>query len=176
MPERRRPCLLKGEAEMTSEVEIRRATLNDWPTVAEFNCRLAAESEHKQLDRPTVELGVRAILQDEHKGRYFVACVNGAIVGQLMLTMEWSDWRNGDFWWLQSVYVLPEFRRQGIFRKLFGHVRKLAASTPQVVGLRLYVERDNARAQSTYSDLGMSSAGYLVMEVMRKDLASAKPI
>ncbi len=155
---------------MTSEVQIRRATSDDWATIVEFNCRLALESEHKLLDRPTVELGVRAILQDESKGRYFVACVDGQVIGQLMLTMEWSDWRNGDFWWLQSVYVHPDFRRQGIFRQLFQHVRDLAAADPRIVGLRLYVERENTRAHSTYGELGMSQPGYFVMQVMRQDL------
>ncbi len=160
---------------MNSELTIRPATLDDWATIVEYNCRLAEESEHKQLDRPTVELGVGAILQDHNKGRYFVACADGNVVGQLMLTMEWSDWRNGDIWWLQSVYVHPDFRRRGIFRQLFNHVRDLAASTPQIVGLRLYVERENARAHSTYSELGMSPAGYFVMQMMRNELSQAAP-
>ncbi|MFN0052989.1 MAG: GNAT family N-acetyltransferase, partial [Planctomycetales bacterium] len=135
-------------------MQIRPAVLKDWPTIAEFNCLLAEESEGKRLDRTHVEPGVKALLSDPRKGRYFVAVDDsptdvsaapgasgaGRIVGQLMHTFEWSDWRNGDIWWLQSVYVHPDFRRQGVFRALFAHLRQAADSDPNVVGLRLYVE------------------------------------
>ena len=149
---------------MTDNLLIRAACFADWPTIAQFNCLLAAESEGKQLDRALIEPGVQAVLQDDRRGRYFVACIGDRIVGQLMHTWEWSDWRNGDIWWLQSVYVLPEFRRQGVFRRLYEHLSQLAEISPQVIGLRLYVEQDNARAQATYQQLGMQLAGYVVME------------
>jgi ribosomal protein S18 acetylase RimI-like enzyme len=154
---------------------VRPARPEDWPTIVEFNCRLAEESEGKQLDRTRIEPGVKAVLADPRKGRYFVAvCDEGAaaeepggrIVGQLMHTFEWSDWRNGEIWWLQSVYVAPEFRRRGVFRALFGHLRGEAAADPDVVGLRLYVEEHNRRAQATYETLGMTTGGYFVMEEM----------
>jgi len=148
------------------EIEIRAATAADWPTIAEFNDRLALESEDKQLDRPTLEAGVRALLSDPRRGRYFLACAGEEIVGQLMHTYEWSDWRNGEIWWLQSVYVHTEYRRRGVFRRLYQHLTDLAAAEPDVVGLRLYVETQNVRAQRTYRDLGMSEAGYFVLERM----------
>ncbi|MGH7128867.1 MAG: GNAT family N-acetyltransferase, partial [Planctomycetaceae bacterium] len=99
-------------------IDIRPAGLDDWPTITEFNLRLADESEGKTLDRPTLAEGVRAVLADVAKGRYFLACRDGRIVGQVMITYEWSDWRNGTIWWLQSVYVSPEHRRQGVLRRL----------------------------------------------------------
>lgn len=149
------------------EITIRDATPSDASTIAEFNCRLASESEDKQLDPETVGKGVDALLMDTRRGRYFVACsADGKVIGQLMHTFEWSDWRNGDIWWLQSVYVHADFRRQGVFRKLNQHLEQLAESTPGVVGLRLYVENENARAQETYRSLSFTEPGYRVMERM----------
>lgn len=149
------------------EITIRDATQDDAQTIAEFNCRLAAETEDKQLDRETVRKGVNALLSDTRRGKYFVACTgDGQIVGQLMHTFEWSDWRNGDIWWLQSVYVHTDFRRQGVFRKLNQHLEQLAESTSGVVGLRLYVENENDRAQDTYRSLEFNEPGYRVMERM----------
>ena len=148
------------------DLEIRPATLDDWETIADFNLRLAEETEPHALDRATVEAGVRALLADDRKGRYFVATVEGRIIGQLMHTREWSDWRNGDVWWLQSVYVDAGFRRRGVFASLKRHLEELAEGDPHVVGLRLYVERDNGHAQATYRSLGFESAGYLVMQRM----------
>ena len=149
---------------MPTNLEIRAAAESDWSTIAEFNIRLAAETENKELDRLTVEAGVRGVLSDPRRGRYFVACADGQIVGQLMHTYEWSDWRNGDIWWLQSVYVHPDFRRQGIFRRLNAWLSDLAAKDPGVVGLRLYVEQQNERAQQTYRSLNLVDPGYRVME------------
>jgi len=147
------------------EILIREATPEDWPTIADFNRRLALETESLALDGPTLEAGVKAALADRTKARYFVACAaNGQIVGQLMHTYEWSDWRNGDIWWLQSVYVHPDYRSQGIFRLLFEHLAREAESDPTVVGLRLYVEDHNERAQAVYGRLGLDAAGYRVME------------
>jgi len=146
--------------------EIRPATESDWETIAGFNRKLAEETEPHGLDRETVEAGVKAVLADERKGRYFVAVLDDRIVGQLMLTWEWSDWRNGEVWWLQSVYVDADFRRQGVFSALYNHLAALAGADPAVVGLRLYVENENGQAQSTYLKRGFQSAGYLVMERM----------
>lgn len=152
-------------APSVTKPEVRAAVPADEAAIVDFNCRLAWETEHKQLDHATVTLGVRAALADQHKARYFVATVDGAVVGQMMHTREWSDWRNGDFWWLQSVYVLPEYRGRGVFRLLFEHVRQLAQTTPHVVGLRLYVEQDNSAAQAVYQRLGLLAAGYRVLEL-----------
>ncbi len=147
-----------------SSLKIRPAHEDDWPTITEFNIRLAAETESKLLDPVTVEAGVQALLKDARKGRYFLACVEDRIIGQLMHTFEWSDWRNGEIWWLQSVYVHPDFRRQGVFGRLNTHLEKLASEAPGVVGLRLYVELQNEQAQQTYLSLGMTEPGYRVME------------
>src|SRR5438105_12190480 len=143
---------------------IRRATSADADVVAEFNCRLAAESEGKELDRPTLVRGVQAILSDSTKGWYFLVERDGEILGQLMLTFEWSDWRNGWFWWIQSVYVRPDARRQGIFRSLYQHVLDLGKKQGDVIGIRLYVEKENIAAQKTYTGLGMIAPGYFVLE------------
>jgi ribosomal protein S18 acetylase RimI-like enzyme len=149
-------------------VTIRAARPDDWSTVVEFNVRLAEESEGKTLDRAHLEPGVKSLLADARKGRYFVAVADGQIVGQLMHTHEWSDWRNGDIWWLQSVYVEPEYRRQGVFRALFDHLRDEAENDPNVVGLRLYVEDNNTRAHATYENLGFQPGGYFVMQRMHR--------
>jgi GNAT superfamily N-acetyltransferase len=130
----------------------------------EFNRLLALESEHKVLDPAILEAGVAAVLADPGRGRYFVAEGEGGMMGQLMLTTEWSDWRNGWFWWIQSVYVCAEARRQGVFRALYEHVEGLARQDASVVGLRLYVEEENLHAQETYLRLGMERTGYLLLE------------
>lgn len=145
-------------------MQIRPATLEDLPTIVEFNRLLAFETESIQLSVELLTHGVRAALLDAHKARYFVAEIDGQVVGQLMHTREWSDWRNGDIWWLQSVYVVESARRQGVFRALVEHVTQLAQSTPDVVGLRLYVEEHNDRAAATYDRLGLAEAGYVVRE------------
>jgi ribosomal protein S18 acetylase RimI-like enzyme len=146
-------------------ITIRAARIDDHEFLAAGNVAMALESEHKRLDPATVTRGVKAVLADPAKGRYFVAERGGQPVGQLMVTYEWSDWRNGNFWWIQSVYVLPEARRLGVFRGLFEHLDRLAKAETGVCGIRLYVERENVRAQSTYRRCGLEDAGYVVMEV-----------
>jgi GNAT superfamily N-acetyltransferase len=145
-------------------VQIRPAEARDLEFIARGNAAMALETEHKQLDAPTVRLGVQSAFDHPGRGRYFVAEIDGRVVGQMMLTYEWSDWRNGEFWWIQSVYVSPDARRLGVFRALYDHVQQLARATEGVCGLRLYVEHDNIRAQQTYLGCGMVNAGYLVME------------
>ena len=144
---------------------IRPATPADAKQIAEFNRRLAEESESKYLDAPTVLSGVQALLDAPEHGRYYVAYSDDALIGQLLLTYAWSDWRTGRFWWIQSVYVAPSHRRQGIFSALYGHVEELARQDPAVCGLRLYVEEHNADALETYRALGMSATGYHVLEI-----------
>jgi GNAT superfamily N-acetyltransferase len=145
-------------------MKIRKARLAHCPIIAEFNTRLAWETEKLKLDAPTIRRGVHAVLKDATKGIYFVAEVDGAVVGQLLITCEWSDWRNGNFWWIQSVYVAAVHRQSGVFRQLFAHVQKLATSHRNVCGLRLYVEKNNHRAQRTYTSLGMTKTHYEVFE------------
>jgi GNAT superfamily N-acetyltransferase len=142
---------------------IRNAHPRDEATISSFNARMALETENLTLDPSTLALGVAAILADPAKGRYFVAEIAEQVVGQLMITYEWSDWRNGNIWWLQSVYVHPDHRRRGVFRALFRHA-EITALTNGAVALRLYVHDGNGRAQQTYQSLGMKSAHYVVME------------
>ena len=149
---------------MLGAMKIRKARLSDCAVIAEFNARLAWETEQLHLDAPTGRRGVRALLRDATKGTYFVATIDDVIVGQLLITTEWSDWRNGNFWWIQSVYVAAAHRKSGVFRALFDHVRKLARSRRDVCGLRLYVEQNNVRAQSTYTKLGMDKTHYVIFE------------
>ena len=143
---------------------VRRATLADLDRIVEFNSALARESEQKVLDTPTINSGVRQALADPARSLYFVAEIDAAVVGQTMVTFEWSDWRNAFFWWIQSVYVDSRFRRRGVFRALHDHVRREAHSRPDVCGLRLYVHHDNHRAMKTYAQLGMPQSEYLMCE------------
>lgn len=146
-------------------IDIRQAKVSDAPAIAEFNLRLAEETEALRLESAVVAAGVTALLQDPAKGLYFVAEADGEVVGQLMITYEWSDWRNGNLWWIQSVYVRPDFRRHGIFRRLYDHLQALARRRGGVRALRLYVHGDNARAAQSYQRLGMSRTRYEVFEL-----------
>ena len=140
------------------------ATPADAGAIADCNVRLAAETEDHPLDPATVRAGVAALLADRAKGRYFVARgPGGGVVGQLMVTTEWSDWRNGPFWWVQSVYVHRDHRGRGVFRALLGHAAG-AAREAGAVGLRLYVEQDNAAAQETYRRCGFARTPYQIWE------------
>lgn len=154
-------------------VHIRPATTDDLDTIVDFNCRLAIESEHKRLDVETVRRGVAELLARPELGRYFVAELNGSIIGQAMITFEWSDWRCGTFWWLQSVYVISKSRRQGVFRALFEHLAAEARAAPGVCGLRLYVENNNRTALATYAGMGMQPSGHMVYELDWSAPASA---
>jgi ribosomal protein S18 acetylase RimI-like enzyme len=142
---------------------IRRATPADEDVLVRFNAALAWESEHKRLDEPTLRRGVRAVLADAHKGFYTVAERAGEVVGQVLITFEWSDWRDGWYWWAQSVYVREDARRGGVFRAIFEHLRNAAVADPEVIGLRLYVARENVRAQQTYRALGLDVEPYDLM-------------
>lgn len=150
---------------MDNPPTIRAATLQDLATIVEFNQRLAHETENRRLQPDVLRAGVEHALRHADVARYFVAAWDGETVGQMMLTYEWSDWRNGLFWWIQSVYVQSEFRSRGVFRRLYQHVAELASSTPGVCGLRLYVEAHNSAALATYHKMGMQPSGHLVYEV-----------
>lgn len=145
-------------------IAVRRATPADVETVCDFNRRLAAESEGKTLDAALLRSGVAAGLADASKGLYFLAHEAGQILGQTALTYEWSDWRNGWFWWLQSVYVIPEARRRGACAALIDHIRAAARADKHVIGIRLYVETANAAAQAFYRKMGLEHTSYQVME------------
>jgi GNAT superfamily N-acetyltransferase len=145
-------------------LSIRNATTDDSAVVAEFNRLLAVETEGILLDAVTLSVGVRACLEDPVKGKYFLAEEDGQVIGQLCLTFEFSDWRNGWMWWIQSVYVRPEARRRGVFSALFEHVERLARNDPEVIGIRLYMERDNEIARQTYLRHGMRPTKYVLLE------------
>ena len=151
----------------TPSVTLRRARPEDGDTLVAFNRAMALETEGLALDDARLDRGVRALLADERKGHYLVAVRGDELVGQLMITYEWSDWRDGTYWWIQSVYVARSARRTGVYRAL--HDRVLADARAQrgdrVVGVRLYVDRDNRVAQSTYAALGMSHARYDLYEL-----------
>jgi ribosomal protein S18 acetylase RimI-like enzyme len=151
---------------MPDPVTIRRATLDDAETLARFNEAMAEETEDKALDPDTVRAGVRSVFEEPGQAFYLVAEHDGMTVGSLMITTEWSDWRNADFWWIQSVYVRPEERRTGIYTALHRDVRRRARAAEGVCGLRLYVERDNAAAQAAYEELGMEAPPYRMYEEM----------
>jgi ribosomal protein S18 acetylase RimI-like enzyme len=148
-------------------MHVRLATLHDAPVLVEFNAAMALETEHKELLPDVIGAGVRSLLGNPASGFYVVAEKDDRVAGALMITKEWSDWRNGTFWWIQSVYVRPDLRRQGVYKLLYRHVQKLAANDSAVCGFRLYVERENARAQATYNALGMKKTGYLVFEELK---------
>jgi GNAT superfamily N-acetyltransferase len=142
---------------------IRAATLGDIPALLAWNTAMAWETEHKRLDPALLERGIAGVFEQSRRGFYLIAEREGVAVGSLLVTYEWSDWRCGDFWWIQSVYVAPDARRGGVFRALYAEVERLARSA-RAVGLRLYVETENRRAQATYADLGMQECHYLMYE------------
>ena len=144
---------------------IRKASDNDIDTIVTFNYLMAKETEAKFLDKNIVKLGVKSVITNPSKAQYWIAENNNEIIGQLMVTYEWSDWRNGDMWWISSVYVTENFRRCGVFSALYKHIEHMAKENPGCCGIRLYIEKHNKRAQKTYLSLGMNDAGYDVMEV-----------
>ena len=147
-------------------IKIRQAEMADTAVIAEFNLLLALETEDLRLDPDCVRKGVVALLADSAKGVYYVAEVEGAIAGQLMITYEWGDWRNGNIWWLQSVYVRHEFRHKGVFRELFKFLESLARGQKDVCGLRLYMHSENRNARRSYENLGMRQTKYEVFELV----------
>jgi ribosomal protein S18 acetylase RimI-like enzyme len=153
-------------------MRIRGATQDDVEFIAAANTALAAETEGFELDSTVLRRGILAVLADSSLGRYYLADIDGRVVGQLMITFEWSDWRNGMFLWIQSVYVVPQYRGAGVFRTLFRHLEGLAQNDPGICGIRLYVDRNNARAQDVYRRLGMHRTNYGVMETVYRGPAS----
>lgn len=150
----------------TDILTIRIATEDDLETLATFNEAMARETEDKTLDPATVRAGVHALLNDPSRGFYLVAEHESDVVGALMVTTEWSDWRNATFWWLQSVYVKPSARQQGVYSALYDHVKQQARTEGGVCGLRLYVERSNVAARQAYLALGMTETSYCMYEEM----------
>lgn len=146
------------------DLTIRDAAAGDAEIIADFNSRLASETEGMRLSPEVINRGVETLLADQSKGRYWVAQADSRVVGQIMVTYEWSDWRNGRFWWIQSVYVAAHARRQGVYSALHAAVIDRARADPQACGIRLYVEQDNVGAQRTYRALGMVETHYRLYE------------
>jgi GNAT superfamily N-acetyltransferase len=143
---------------------VRDARPEDREVIVAFNLALARETESRELDPAVLALGVERALDAPDRLRYFVAELDGTVMGQSAITREWSDWRCGWIWWFQSVYVVEEARGRGVFRALHQHIREVARASGEVIGLRLYVEQENHRAQATYRALGMEPGGYHVYE------------
>lgn len=148
-------------------ITIRKATSEDAPAIIDFQQKMAWETEQMTLPADIITKGVNAVFGNAIRGQYWVAEDNGIVVASLLITYEWSDWRNTNVWWFQSVYVLPEYRRRGIFRSMYSGIRDEAARQ-NVAGLRLYVETNNSRAQKTYESLGMRSDHYTMYEWMNE--------
>ena len=146
-------------------VRVRAAYPRDLTAIAEFNRAMARETEARELDPEVLRDGVQAVFDDARLGAYYVAEREGSVIGSLLITPEWSDWRNGVFWWIQSVYVPHAARGAGVFRALYDHVLEKAKVTPGVCGLRLYVERENLHAQKVYVKVGMTESAYRLFEV-----------
>jgi GNAT superfamily N-acetyltransferase len=148
-----------------SEIAVRVATAADAEFLVRGNAAMALETEDLSLDLDRLRDGVHALFEQPGRGVYYVAELDGQRAGQMMITYEWSDWRNGLFWWIQSVYVEPRFRSQGVFKAIYRHVQHLARTTPGVCGLRLYVENSNSQAQEIYQRLGLQRTAYQMFEV-----------
>ena len=153
--------------------DVRPARPGDADTIAEFNQAMARESEGRTLNPAAVAAGVRAVLEDPVRGCYFVAEHTGRLCGVAMITYEWSDWDNAWVWWLQSVYVQPEWRRRGVFSALYRHITRMALERGDVCGIRLYVDRNNTSAIRTYDSLGITGTRYLVHECQLTDTDTA---
>ena len=153
-----------------SQTIIRRANLSDQETICAFNVALAMETEGQELDPSSVASGVRQVLGGPDKGFYLLALHQTAsgekqICGQLLCLPEWSDWQNGSYWWIQSVYVAPQFRRQGVFRTLFESLTKMSKGLAGIVGIRLYVDQSNAIGMKTYAQLGFVRSSYEIYQL-----------
>jgi ribosomal protein S18 acetylase RimI-like enzyme len=146
------------------QTTIRKAQVSDINALVNFNQLMAKETEDMELDSDILTLGVSNLINDVSKGFYLVAEVDSQVVGSLMVTTEWSDWRNSEFWWIQSVYIVPKFRRKGLYSALYNEVKSLGDKAQNVCGYRLYVERENRVAQRTYEALDMHESHYLMYE------------
>ena len=150
-----------------SNVTYRSATPKDADLIVEFQIAMALETEELNLDLETCRRGVNAVFKNPALGTYFVAEIDGAVVGSTLITHEWSDWRNGLVWWIQSVYIAPEARRQGVYAGLYGYLQGLANEDPHIRGIRLYVDLRNTPAQEVYTRLGMNGEHYRLFEWMK---------
>jgi GNAT superfamily N-acetyltransferase len=149
------------------EIKITSATKEDIGQIAEFQLKMALETEELMLDRDLLIKGITAVTEDPSKAKYFLAKIGGTTAGMLMITLEWSDWRNGWVWWIQSVFVEEEFRKYGVFKALYHYIKQLVSDNDELKGIRLYVDKRNTRAQRVYENLGMTGEHYATYEWMK---------
>ncbi|HCW09212.1 MAG TPA: GNAT family N-acetyltransferase [Cytophagales bacterium] len=147
---------------------IREATEKDIPHLLDFQLKMALETENLTLEISSLTSGVNKVFKDSTKGRYYVAEINSEVVGCLMTTYEWSDWRDGTVVWIQSVYIIKEFRGKGVYREMYKYIQQLVNEAPDLKGIRLYVDKKNSGAQKTYQNLGMNGEHYQVYEWMKE--------
>lgn len=148
-------------------VTIRKANRHDSDAIIGFQQKMAWETENLTLDRAVLDKGVAAVFENPGRGQYYVAENEGTVIASLLITYEWSDWRNSDVWWFQSVYVLPDYRRSGVFRQMYLYIKE-EGEKQGIAGLRLYVESNNKRAMATYEALGMHSEHYTMYEWLKE--------
>ena len=148
-------------------IQIREGYHEDVATIARFQLAMAKETEKINLNHTVVSQGVKAVMADPGKGKYFVATDEGKVIASLMITFEWSDWRNASVYWIQSVYVTPDYRRQAVYKKMYNHIQKLIEQDPNISGIRLYVDYKNLSAQKVYEKLGMDGTHYQLFEWMK---------
>lgn len=148
-------------------MNVRKATIKDLESITGFQVAMAKETENIELDKEIVIKGVEAVLKDETKGAYYVADFNESVIGSLLTTYEWSDWRNGTVLWIQSVYVTTDFRRKGVYRKMYAYLKEMVLKNENLKGIRLYADKSNYPAQKTYKNLGMSPDHYVTFEWLK---------
>jgi GNAT superfamily N-acetyltransferase len=148
-------------------MQVRKATTSDIESIVDFQLRMANETEGIELNSDVVLKGVTAVVEDEGKGQYYVTEINNKVVASLLTTFEWSDWRNGTILWIQSVYVLEDFRRKGVYRNMYSHIKNLVLNNPKLNGIRLYADKSNIAAHKTYQKLGMNHDHYITFEWLK---------
>ena len=148
-------------------MNVRKANINDQIEIVDFQLAMANETEGIELDRNIVEKGVEAVLNDPNKGSYYVAEIDNKVVSSLLTTFEWSDWRNGTILWIQSVYVMPDYRRMGVYRNMYSHIKEMVLNTNNLNGIRLYADKSNLPAHKTYENLGMNQDHYITFEWLK---------
>lgn len=159
---------LLNSTKMHQMVKIRRAEAADASVIADFQIEMALETERLQLDRYVVQAGVSGVFEDSSRGKYYVAEMDGRIVGSLLTTFEWSDWRNGTVLWIQSVFVIPSFRRRGVYSRMYQYLQDMVKSDTSLRGIRLYADRSNTAAHQAYRNLGMNDEHYRTFEWMKE--------
>ena len=145
-------------------IKVREATIVESEIIINFQINMALETENLELDKSSVRKGINAVFKDLLKGKYYVAEEGNRVVGSLLTTTEWSDWKNGTILWIQSVYVIPEYRKKGVFKQMYDYLKKMVEESDELIGLRLYVNKTNIIAQKTYEKIGMNGEHYKLYE------------